>query len=293
MTTIGLAGSGDIAVFVARQLTKKYTVRVLDLDDGSLRYDGAEKVDNVSDLANGADTVVLCTDSDTARDTFLRRAEGSEASFAKSRIVIDMSQGDPDETRQTAKTFNGVGITFVDAPLHTENTSSIEDASAILFGGPATALDSVRGILEAVCPTVLHCGEVGAGHAMRLVVAAIAACNRLITYECAAMGARNGLSMDDMATVLNKSSGYNSACARVLPALAANKRTADVTLGSWSNDLRKASAVGMRYGAPILIATMARSTLDAASNRLGESSDIDRLAEIYEVDAGLPASSVN
>jgi len=89
--------------------------------------------------------------------------------------------------------------------------------------------------------------------------------------------------------VLNKSSGYNSASARVLPALAANERTANVTLGSWAEDLRKASAVGMRYGAPMLIATMARSTLDAASNRLGESSNVDRLAEIWEVDAGLPA----
>ena len=110
---------------------------------------------------------------------------------------------------------------------------------------------------------------------MRLVVAAIAACNRLITYECAAMGAKNGLTIADMATVLNKSSGYNSASARVLPALAANEQTADVTLGSWANDLRKASALGMRYGAPMLIATMARSTLDAASNRLGESATVD------------------
>jgi 3-hydroxyisobutyrate dehydrogenase len=125
---------------------------------------------------------------------------------------------------------------------------------------------------------------------MRLVVAAIAACNRLITYECAAMGVRNGLTIADMATVLNKSSGYNSASARVLPALAANERTADVTLGSWADDLRKASALAMRYGAPMLIATMARSTLDAAANRLGASSIVDRLADIWEVDGCLSAT---
>jgi 3-hydroxyisobutyrate dehydrogenase-like beta-hydroxyacid dehydrogenase len=108
---------------------------------------------------------------------------------------------------------------------------------------------------------------------MRLVVAAIAACNRLITYECAAMGAKNGLTVADMATVLNKSSGYNSASARVLPALAANAQTANATVGNCANDLRKASALGMRYGAPMLIATMVRSTLDAASHRLGESAN--------------------
>ncbi|MBB5399439.1 MULTISPECIES: NAD(P)-dependent oxidoreductase [Paraburkholderia] len=289
MTTIGLAGSGDIAAFVVRQLASKYKVRVLDVDGGPLRCESAEKADSATALIKGVEIVVLCTDSDAARDSLLRRSDWINSASAVSPILVDMSQGDPDETSLFAKDFSERGITYVDAPLHTENTEAIEEGSAIFFGGPATVLDSVRDVLTAVCPKVIHCGEVGTGHAMRLIVAAIAACNRLITYECAAMGARNGLAMGDMATVLNKSSGYNSASARVLPALAANKRTADVTLGACANDLRKASAVGMRYGAPMLIATMARSTLDAASNRLGESRTIDALAEIWEADSGLPA----
>ncbi|TAL93157.1 MAG: NAD(P)-dependent oxidoreductase [Paraburkholderia sp.] len=293
MTTIGLAGNGEIAALVVRQLTKKYIVRALDIGDGSFPYDGAQRVETASDLAKGTDIVVLCTDSDAARDALLNSADWIKAGSAQPPILVDMSQGDPDETRLSSQALSELGITLVDAPLHTENTAAIEEASAIFFGGPTTVFESLRVVLETVCPKVLHCGEVGAGHAMRLVVAAIAACNRLVTYECAAMGARNGLAMADMATVLNKSSGYNSASARVLPALASNTRTADVTLGSWANDLRKASSVGMRYGAPMLIATMARSTLDAASNRLGEWSHIDRLAEIWEVDSGLPASGAD
>lgn len=289
MTTIGLAGSGEVAAFVARQLAKRYDVRVLNTGNDPLICDGVEEVHSTARLAVGADLVVLCTDSQEVRTTLLRSPDWLKANSAQKQILIDMGQGDPDETKALACDLREAGITLVDAPLHTENTAAIETASAILFGGPAYALDSVRGILEAVCPTVIPCGDVGNGHAMRLVVAAIAACNRLITYECAAMGAKNGLSIADMATVLNKSSGYNSASARVLPALAANTRTANATVGSWAEDLRKASAVGMRYGAPMLIATMARSTLDAASNRLGESSNVDRLAEIWEVDAGLPA----
>nr|WP_240159333.1 NAD-binding protein [Burkholderia sp. Ax-1724] len=270
-------------------MASKYTVRVLRLGDGLLHCERSEKVADVSSLTKGVDIVVLCTDSDTARHALLQRTNWLSTNSAKNQIVVDMSQGDPDETRLFARDLSEFGITFVDAPLHTENTEAIEEASAIFFGGAEAALESVREVLSTICPKIIHSGDVGTGHAMRLVVSAIAACNRLITYECASMGARNGLAMGDMATVLNKSSGYNSASARVLPALAVNERTADVTLGMWANDLRKASALGMRYGAPMLIATMARSTLDAASNRLGESSSIDRLAEIWEVDSGLPA----
>ena len=289
MTTIGLAGSGEVAAFVTRQLARKYALRVLNTGDVSLLCEGAAEVHDIAALATGADIVVLCTDSDEVRTTLLRSPDWLKASSAEKRILIDMGQGDPDETRTLAKDLGDAGIMLVDAPLYTENTATVPDASAIFFGGPTTVLDSVQGILDAVCPKVIHCGDAGNGHAMRLVVAAIAACNRLITYECAAMGVRNGLTLPDMATVLNKSSGYNSASARVLPALTANEQTADVTLGSWADDLRKASALGMRYGAPMLIATMARSTLDAAANRLGASSTVDRLAEVWEIDAGLTA----
>ena len=291
MRTIGLAGSGELAAFVARQLANKYSVRILDLGNGSLRCDGVAEVDNATNLAKGADILVLCTDSDEARDVLLRSPEWLKASTEQKRIVIDMGQGDPDDTKVRAENLSELGVILVDAPLHTENTATAPETSAIFFGGPSSVLDSTREILENVCPTIIHCGDVGSGHAMRLVVSAIAACNRLITYECAAMGTRNGLTIGDMAVVLNKSSGYNSASARVLPAMAANKRTANVTLGAWADDLRNASAVAMRLGAPMLIATMARSTLDAASNRLGESATVDRLAEIWEIDSGLPAST--
>ncbi|ACC75850.1 NAD-binding protein [Paraburkholderia phymatum] len=290
MTTIGLAGSGEIAAYVSRQLANKYSVRILDLGNGSLCCDGAAEVENATHLAEGADILVLCTDSDEARDVLLRSTEWLKGSTERERIVIDMGQSDPDDARSRAENLRELGITLVDAPLHTENTATAPETSAIFFGGPSSVLASTREILENVCPTIIHCGDAGSGHAMRLVVAAIAACNRLITYECAAMGARNGLTIGDMATVLNKSSGYNSASARVLPAMTANKRTANVTLGAWADDLRKASSVAMRLGAPMLIATMARSTLDAASNRLGESATVDRLAEIWEIDSGLPAS---
>jgi 3-hydroxyisobutyrate dehydrogenase len=293
VSTIALAGSGEVAAFIARQLVKKHSVRILGCDNGCLRCDGAEEVDSASKLAKGADVVILCTDSDKVRDALLRSPDGLRSNLVERQTLIDMSQGDPDDTKSLAKELSEVGVTLVDAPLHTENTAAIPEASAILFGGSTRVLESVRAILEAVCPTIIHCGDAGSGHAMRLVVAAIAACNRLITYECAAMGAKNGLTLADMATVLNKSSGYNSASARVLPALVANKRTANVTLSSWADDLRKASAVGMRYGAPMLIATMARSTLDAASNRLGESATVDRLAEIWAVDSGLPSQGAS
>ncbi|SHK52045.1 NAD(P)-dependent oxidoreductase [Paraburkholderia terricola] len=289
MNRIGVAGSGKVATFVVHQLAKKYSVRVLRAANDSLLCDGVEEVHDVADLVAGSDIVILCTDSDELRATLLRSPDWGKQASAEKRVVIDMGQGDPDETKIIATTLSEVGITLVDAPLHTENTAAIETASAILFGGPPTVLESVRGVLESVCPTIIACGDVGNGHAMRLVVAAIAACNRLITYECAAMGAANGLAIADMATVLNSSSGYNSASARVLPALATNERTADVTLGNWADDLRMASAAAMRYGAPMLLATMARSTLDAAANRLGGSSSVDRLAEIWEIDAGLPA----
>jgi len=285
---IGLAGTGALAAFVSRRLAGKYSVFFVDIAHGdsspALRV---ERLDSLAALGERSDVVLLAADSETQLDELLSQ-NGLLAGLHEGKIVANLGQDDPDRARERAVNLAGRGIAFVDASLHTENTESIHEASAILFGGAPTAFQYLHTVLETICPTIVQCGDAGDGHATRLVVAAIAACNRLITYECAAMGVSNGLTIGDMATVLNKSSGYNSASARVLPALASTGHTADATLGDFASDVKLASAVGMRYGAPMLIATLVRSMLDAACNRLGNSVSIDELASVWEADARLP-----
>jgi 3-hydroxyisobutyrate dehydrogenase len=179
------------------------------------------------------------------------------------------------------------GVVLLDAPIHCELATELADTAAILCGGPQQAVDAVRPLLEIICPKVIYCGDTGAGHAMRIVTGTIAACNRLVTYECAAIGFTNGVALQDLATVITQSSGYNSATKRVLPVLADGGPTADVTLGEEAEVLRLAARLGRRTGAPMFVATTAGCLIESAAAAYGAAATLDALARIHATGAGI------
>ena len=231
--------------------------------------------------------VVLNLRSDADVEDALFGAGRLAERLSRGAVVIDQSHGDPDEARRRAGVLRERGLSLVDAPVHCERFDTYPDAAALLCGGPSDAVDAVRGLLESICPKVVYCGDIGSGKTCHLVVSAVAACNRLVTLECATIGLKNGLSLGDMATVLDASSGYNSAIARVLPALESGGRTADVDLGTSVTELKLAAGLGKRCDAPMLVANLVCSTFEGAANVLGNDATIDAMARVYEAAAGV------
>lgn len=204
-----------------------------------------------------------------------------------SLIVIDQTVGDPLQTRAVAQELAQESVTLIDAPIQYEMATTFPEASATLCGGDAVAIARVHSLLEAMGPKVIHFGESGNGHAARVLVGAVAATIRLATYEGAAMAFKNGLSIEYMALVLNRSSGVNSATERVLPHLATRQRTSDATLAQLAAELRIASQMGMRECAPITLPSLATELVQSLSNQLGDSARVDDMVEAVERSAGI------
>jgi 3-hydroxyisobutyrate dehydrogenase len=186
-----------------------------------------------------------------------------------------------------AKSLAERNIAFVDAPLHCEHLGRFPAEAAFLCGGAPQALAGVTPVLEKLGAKVVVCGDVGAGHVARAIVGAVAVCNRLITLEGAGMGFRNGLMVSDMGTVLERCSGSNSGTARVLPAIAEGRRTADMLLADAAADLSLCVQLGRRVGAPVLIATQAYNQVLGASNTAGPDATLDDLRCLVEGGSGL------
>ena len=116
------------------------------------------------------------------------------------------------------------------------------------------------------------------------------ACNRAITYECAALGVKYGLAIDDMAKVLNKGSAWSDACERILPVLASSGETTDSSIDDVVKHLRAASATGFDCGAPMLVANTVRTIFEACANQLGRTARVDEMAHFFESIAGVSFS---
>ena len=270
---VAYVGNGPLAAALAARLQSSYEVTTF----------GPGAAPSLA----GFSVVVINLRSDAEVEALLFGARALADGLARGTIVVDQSPGDPEEARRRARVLQERGVSLVDAPVHCERIDTYPETAALLCGGPSDAVNAVRDVLESLCPKVVHCGDNGSGRTCHLVVSAVAACNRLVTLECATIGLKNGLSLGDMATVLDASSGYNSAIARVLPALETAARTADVDLGSAVKELKLAVELGKRSSAPMLVANVACATFEGAANVLGNDATIDAMSRVYEATAGV------
>lgn len=284
---VGILGSGTLAAATARRLADVHRVHVVSEDWRDNAVDTRIVPEaTAAQVARSSEVLLVCDAAEADLQAFLDDPEA----LMPGAVVVDLRPGDPEWARAMADALQQRGIALIDAPIHREREDALADASVITCGGPAATIASVRGVLEAIGPKVVHTGEAGSGRAARLVIAVVAAANRLVTYECAAMGVRNGLTVDDMATVLTRCSGYNSATVRVLPAIARGDRSADVPLRSVVDDLTEASRLAMRVGAPLLIGNLARSLMQAESNALGASAGLDETFHLFHAAVGGPSA---
>lgn len=243
------------------------------------RLRGAFRVELVGDAASlekvSHECDVLVLGAGAPQKLGGQLAQWTRANFGKIMTVIDQRVADPEDTRAFGAALARSGVALVDAPIHCEKAEQFPDVAATLCGGADEALARVRPVLDAMGAKVIQFGETGSGHTARILVAAAAVCNRMATYECAAVGFANGLSISDMALVLNRSSGVNSASERVLPHIGTDVRTTDLPLHTVVGEMRLASRLAMRAGVPLLLPGVVGELCQSLAKGVGESATFD------------------
>ena len=291
---VGYVGLGAMGGALVRRLMLSRRMRVFDIRSDAVRLfeaEGALAISDLPSLARTCDVIFVCVPtSDSVRDVLFGK-EGLAGALSPGKIIIDQTTGDPVQTRSIADELQRLGVSLVDAPVSGGPRGAEAGTIAIMCGGRSEVFERVRPILESVSPNLVYCGETGNGHVAKLVNNAVAACNRLITYEAVAMGFKYGLSMHDMSKVINKSTGWNSASERILPALASGGQTANFQLKLMVKDLRLASQMGMSCGAPMLIANMVRSMFETGANELGGAANLDQMKHLFEAMADIKFAS--
>ncbi|MFZ4286342.1 NAD(P)-dependent oxidoreductase [Variovorax sp. HJSM1_2] len=276
---VGCVNFGPLGHTLIQQLALKHDVLVFD----ATRNARAQNDIELSALVRASDVIVVCGKplEENLHDVVFEHGDFA-SNLEPGKIVVDLTAGDPESTRVVAVALSERGVQLVDAPVHAEIWADLAAHAAIFCGGDAATLAKVKPLLEVITPRVVLAGASGNGHATYLVVQAIAICNRVVTCECAGLGARQGLTMRDMDTVLNNSSGRSSATERLLPSFYLAQPTADVPLGRVVQDLQLFCKAAASFGAPVLIGNLARSVVEMAYNELSDDATLDDVARFYE-----------
>lgn len=287
---VGYVGLGAMGAALARRLMLSRKVHVFDVRPNVVREleaEGAIAAADLPSLARACDVIMICLPTSAVVREVLFGKSGLSEGLASGKIVVDQTTGDPAATLKIAAELQALGVALVDAPVSGGPGGAAAGTIATICGGPIDAYAKLLPILESISPSIVYCGASGSGHIAKLVKNTLGACNRLIAYEGIAMGVKNGLKLEDIAKVVNKSSGWTKTFERIVPALASGGETAKLRIELMVKDLVLASQLGTNCGAPMLIANAVRCTFEAGSNELGGDANIDEMARLFEARAGI------
>lgn len=254
----------------------------------------ARAADTPADAARGAAVVLTCLPTSREVEALLDgggsapdASAGLLARMTPGTVLVDCTSGDPATSRRIAARLAERGIDFVDAPVSGGTAGAERGALTVMCGGDAAAVARVRPVMERFGETIVHCGPVGAGHAVKAVNNALLGVHVWSAGEGLAALAKAGVDPAVALDVINSSSGRSFTSASLFPErvlTGAFPRTFRLALLSKDAGIAADLARAGRVPSPLLQLTAELLRLAHAS--LGDDADHVEAVRVIEQWAG-------
>jgi len=177
---------------------------------------GARCVQSCAEVAAAAATVLL-----SLPDARVVRAVAAEIAAAAERTadtVVDFSTIGIGAARATHELLAAAGVSYVDAPVSGGAAGAKAGTLAVMAAADEATFARLGALFDAVSAKAFRVGaEAGQGQAMKLLNNFLSATAMAATSEAVAFGERQGLELETMISVLNVSTGRNSATSDKFP----------------------------------------------------------------------------
>ena len=293
--TVAFLGLGAIGAPMAAHLGRAgHTLTVWNrtvqrATDSAAAAAGARVASSPADAVRGASIVITCLpeSSDVAA---LLNADGQAMlqALEPGVLFVDCTSGDPDTSRRIAADLAARGVDFIDAPVSGGVVGAEAGTLTVMVGGTAAALDRARPALESFAGKIVHCGDVGAGHALKAVNNALLALHIWSTAEGLVVAMKAGVTPQVALEVINASSGRSNASMNLFPErvlTGAFPRTFRLALLDKDAGIAASIARGQKGASPAL--QLAADLMRIAHLELGDEADHVEAVKLVERWAGV------
>lgn len=210
MAKIGFIGLGNMGLPMAGNLVKKgHEVQGFDIMEDNLSkaaQAGIKKVATAADAAKGAE--ILLTMVPTGKETLaVYEASGVFAAAKPGTLFIDASTIDVGQAKKAHELAAKAGMLALDAPVSGGTVGAQGATLTFMCGGSKEAFEKARPVLEGMGRKVVHCGEAGAGQAVKICNNMMMAINMLGVCEGFALAEKLGIAPQILFDVVSTSSG--------------------------------------------------------------------------------------
>ena len=212
MTDYGFIGLGSMGSAMSAHLVNAgLTLHCYDsAGTAKLAPEGAQVKSGVGEVAKFSDIIFLSLPD--GKIVTQVAEEILNATERKTKTVVDLSTTGPESAMFISSILSKSGIVFIDAPVSGGRTGAINASLALMCSGPDRSIKDLHKIFSFIASNVIQVGkEPGQAQAMKLLNNFLSATSMAATSEAVLFGRSHNLELETMLSVLNVSSGRNTA----------------------------------------------------------------------------------
>jgi 3-hydroxyisobutyrate dehydrogenase-like beta-hydroxyacid dehydrogenase len=265
---VGFIGLGTMGSRMAANLLKGgHSVWGYDLSGAAMERAsglGAVSCKSPREASQGRDVVLLSLTTPAAVEQAVLGEDGVLAASPVPPLLVDTTTSLPSLTRRIAAVATERGCQVLDAAVSGRPQGAESATLSIMVGGPAEAFDRLLPLLQLLGRDIFLVGEVGSGHAAKLVNNAITAATRVAIAEAFMMGVMAGVEPRALADVIAASTGSSRTLQGMVPHLLSGDYQADFPVDLMHKDVGLATQLGHELGVPMPLVNLTRETFQAA-----------------------------
>jgi 3-hydroxyisobutyrate dehydrogenase len=249
---------------------------------------GARQAATPADAVREADAVVTCMPTSQDVASLLDGPDGLLAGLGDGATLIDCTSGDPAASRRIRDALATKNVGYIDAPVSGGTSGAEKGTLTIMVGGDPEVLERARPVLETFGQKIVHCGDVGAGDAVKAVNNAFLATHILAAAEGLAALVKMGVDPKVALDVINSSSGRSNASMNLIPErVITRKFPRTFRLALLEKDVGIAAEVARETRVPAPILQLTADLFRIARGEFGEVADHVEAVKMVEQWAGV------
>jgi len=163
---------------------------------------GAVEVGSPKEMAEKSEIIFLCVTGSPQVEGAIRGEDGLLAGLQKDAVIVDCSTADPVSTLALAEEIAAAGGHMADAPLSRTPKEAWEGTLDAMVGASPEVFARIKPVIDTWAGVIVHLGEVGLGHKMKLINNFIGMGYGALYAEALALARKSGLSAEQFDSVI-------------------------------------------------------------------------------------------
>ena len=278
---IGYMGHGMAKNILEKGYSLKFKANIKRKAADDLISKGAIEVKNIEDLCNDIDVLHLCLSSSDQVEDILIKKKAIELLKIDS-VIIDSTTANPVSSEKIIEICTLNNIHFIDAPLGKTPKEAWEGNLDAIVGAKKEILEKFRPIIECWASRLVHVGDPGSGHKLKLLNNMLSLSYYSIYYEALTICKKSKISEKTFHTVISGSRMDNELFQAFMKYVLDPKKENQhkFSVNNANKDLGYLMSLAMQNNAPTLMGSAAKQVFEKSKfNGLGDRN----VSELYHL----------